>query len=261
MNEGIKKDILLKEAVTGFLKDMEDNKQFTKHTIDRLGTEAKTFLRYSYFNFRKRSLFLSETIYPRFVINYLNKFKYQKNFSNKITFFQCFLGYLMSKDYIDHFDVIQAFKERKIVSQESPKIFTNEQLLELIQLSKEGPNTLRNHCLILILVTTGIRIDELRHLRLCDIDFENKSLQVNGKGKEIRKIAVPSLTIKAIKDYVWICFQLTEDQLEEEKNSNRYLFPSKDEKTTISARMINYIIRKLILKAQTIPFYYWIGYT
>jgi site-specific recombinase XerD len=260
MSEGIKKDILLEDAILGFINSLEGNKQITKTTIKRLGSEAQIFLRYSHFKIKKKSLLLSDTIYPWFVKEYLNKYNHPKTLTNKISFFRFLFSYLISKNYIDNFDVIQAFKERKIVSRETLKIFTNEQLLELIQLSKEGPNAVRTFCLILILATSGSRIDELRHLRLCDIDFENKSLQVNWKGREMRKIRVPYFTIETIREYLKESFQLTGDELKEEKNYRRYLFPSKTEETPISSRIINYIIRDLIEKAQTIPSYYKQGY-
>jgi integrase/recombinase XerD len=255
MSEGIKKDILLEDAILGFINSLEGNKQFTKSTIKRLGSEAQIFLRYSHFKIKKKSLLLSDIIYPWFVKEYLNKYNHPKTLTNKISFFRCLFSYLMSKNYIDNFDVIQAFKERKIVSRETLKIFTNEQLLELIQLSKEGPKGVRNQSLILLLATTGSSINEIRHLRLCDIDFENKSLLINFTGSETRKIRVSSITIETIKEYIRFSFQLTEDEIKEEKNRIRYLFPSKNEGKPISSRIINNIIRELIEKAQTIPIY------
>src|SRR5262249_45213982 len=47
----------------------------------------------------------------------------------------------------------------------------------------------RLHLLILVLLDTGCRIDEVLTLRAVDCDLENLLFTVNGKGRKQRKIA------------------------------------------------------------------------
>jgi integrase/recombinase XerD len=251
MSKDNKNEILLENVILDFIK--HEQQQTTKSTIKSLNSEAHIFFRYCYSKIKHNPIILSETICPGFLKEYLDQFNNPQTIAKKFSFLRHFIKYLMDKNYIEmNFHVIHLLKNNKM-PKKTPKIFTKEQLRELIQLSKGGPNGIRNQCLILILAATGLRIDELRHLKISDIDFENETFLIKWKGRTIRKIRVPLFTVQTVKNYINLAFQLTSDHLNTEKINGLYLFPSKDEKTPLSSRAINYIIRDLIEKAGTIP--------
>ena len=69
--------------------------------------------------------------------------------------------------------------------------------------SIKGKLPLRNHTIVRTIVLTGLRSDELRELRLSDLDFENGCITVrNGKGGKERKAPFPKQAQETIRKYL-----------------------------------------------------------
>ncbi len=67
-------------------------------------------------------------------------------------------------------------------------------------LSAVGSN-LRDFAILQLFLQTGIRVSELVHLTLKDVDLVNKVLRVDGKGSKERMIPLEKKAIRAIKNY------------------------------------------------------------
>src|ERR671914_1700901 len=68
-------------------------------------------------------------------------------------------------------------------------------------LSLAGANP-RDYAILQVFLQTGIRVSELAHLTINDIDFHKPSLTVAGKGKVSREIALEKKGIQALKSYL-----------------------------------------------------------
>jgi integrase/recombinase XerC len=68
-------------------------------------------------------------------------------------------------------------------------------------LSLAGANP-RDYAILQVFLQTGIRVSELAHLTINDIDFHKPSLTVAGKGKVAREIALEKKGIQALKSYL-----------------------------------------------------------
>jgi integrase/recombinase XerC len=68
-------------------------------------------------------------------------------------------------------------------------------------LSLAGANP-RDYAILQVFLQTGIRVSELAHLTMNDIDFLKPSLIVAGKGKVSREIALEKKGIQALKSYL-----------------------------------------------------------
>ena len=85
-----------------------------------------------------------------------------------------------------------------------------------------------------ILITTGIRISELMNLQFHDIDTENNTIKVHGKGAKERVVSIPSeqlVELKAVKEHC---------------NKNGYIF-------TIPERMARKMIHEALKPYCTAP--------
>lgn len=60
---------------------------------------------------------------------------------------------------------------------------------------------LRNKCLALLMVDSGLRRAETVRLRCCDVDFSHNSLLVTGKGDKERIVPLGSMTAEALREY------------------------------------------------------------
>jgi integrase/recombinase XerC len=68
-------------------------------------------------------------------------------------------------------------------------------------LSLAGGNV-RDYAILQVFLQTGIRVSELAHLRIEDIDFIKPSITVRGKGKQEREIALEKKGVHALKSYL-----------------------------------------------------------
>src|SRR5437016_6804605 len=68
-------------------------------------------------------------------------------------------------------------------------------------LSLAGANP-RDYAILQVFLQTGIRVSELAHLKMEDIDFIKPSITVRGKGKQEREIALEKKGIHALKSYL-----------------------------------------------------------
>lgn len=91
--------------------------------------------------------------------------------------------------------------------------------------------------IIELLYATGIRVSELRNIKITDIDFNNKSIKVFGKGSKERIVYFGDYAYNAIKLY-----------LESRELKSEYLILNNNGKQ-ISVRGIELIIKNVIDKA------------
>lgn len=85
---------------------------------------------------------------------------------------------------------------------------TKEEILRLIDprnipFSLKGKLPLRNYTIVSFITLTGLRSDELRELRLSDLNFENSTVTVrNGKGGKERQAPFPEVAQDIIRKYL-----------------------------------------------------------
>ena len=68
-------------------------------------------------------------------------------------------------------------------------------------LSLAGGNP-RDYAILQVFLQTGIRVSELAHLTLADIDFTKPAITVRGKGNTEREIALEKRGVQAFKNYL-----------------------------------------------------------
>ncbi|ABP89557.1 hypothetical protein C6562_07405 [Streptococcus suis] len=62
---------------------------------------------------------------------------------------------------------------------------------------------MRNLLLISLLLSTGLRISELCNLKLDNINLENRTIQILGKGKKVRLLYIGNdKTLSLLEDYI-----------------------------------------------------------
>src|ERR687885_298674 len=76
-----------------------------------------------------------------------------------------------------------------------------EEYTKMLSLAGAHP---RDYAVLQVFLQTGIRVSELAHLRLTDIDFIKPTITVRGKGSVQREIALEKKGIHALKSYLAI---------------------------------------------------------
>ncbi|MGH8756119.1 MAG: tyrosine-type recombinase/integrase, partial [Burkholderiales bacterium] len=109
----------------------------------------------------------------------------------------------------------------------------------LVEIPVERPQALRDKAILELFYSSGLRLSELSGLRVEDVNLDDATVRVTGKGNKTRIVPVGSHAIAAIR--FWL----------EERNksfgSPNALFPGKSGKP-LSQRAIQYCVRQWAVK-------------
>jgi len=94
--------------------------------------------------------------------------------------------------------------------------FSDDELKKIVN-ACQGSLKLRNKAIVLVLIDTGIRRDELAHIKIININLDARLVSVTGKGRKQRLIPITPTTLRAIWQY-----------LKERKNPSEYLWLSEE---------------------------------
>ena len=72
----------------------------------------------------------------------------------------------------------------------------------LIPCEKKRVYEIRNQCIILLLINTGMRVSEVSNLNLLDIDIEEQVIRVFGKGSKERMVFFMPSLVPYLKEYL-----------------------------------------------------------
>ena len=133
--------------------------------------------------------------------NYLSNYQ-EKNMCSKVTIdnvrriLSSFFSWLEDEDYIIKSPIrrIHKIKTNKVVRE----TYSDEVLEKL----RDGCNEIRDLALIDFLSSTGVRVGELVKLNISDIDFDNRSCIVLGKGSKEREVYFDARTKLHLEKYI-----------------------------------------------------------
>ncbi len=137
-----------------------------------------------------------------FVANLLTKGNTRRSIARKVSSLRGFYKYQirnnMRKD--NPFKNIETQKYEKGL----PLFLPIEQIKELITLriNKDEDINKRNQAIIHILYASGLRVSELVNLRLSDLDVNEKTLRILGKGNKERIALINDFSLKHVLSYI-----------------------------------------------------------
>lgn len=165
----------------------------------------------------------------------------KSSISRKLSSIRGLYNYLVREDMVkdNYFNRINNPKKDKYL----PKFLKDEEDNKIFEVCKyDTPINQRNSVIIELLYATGIRVSELVNIKISDIDINERTIKVVGKGSKERMVIFNNHTKKAIEIY------LNDGYHEFNKLSSGYLILNKDG-NKLSERYIRNIINKLVTKA------------
>lgn len=165
----------------------------------------------------------------------------KSSISRKLSSIRGLYNYLVREDIVkdNYFNRINNPKKDKYL----PKFLKDEETNKIFEVCKyDTPINQRNSVIIELLYATGIRVSELVNIKISDIDINERTIKVLGKGSKERMVIFNNHTKKAIEIY------LNDGYHEFNKLSSGYLILNKDG-NKLSERYIRNIINKLVTKA------------
>ncbi len=83
-----------------------------------------------------------------------------------------------------------------------PKALSAQQTTELLDQGVEGPTAERDRALLELMYAAGLRVSELVGVQVDDIDWQDQTIRVRGKGNKDRMTLFGDTCRRAMKDYV-----------------------------------------------------------
>ena len=223
-----------------FFEFLEYDKGYSVRTIENYERDIKKFEVYSrefsidYKKLSKENIFdfhsdLSSSIGPR-------------SFSRILSSLRTFYKYLFSQNIVNDLvlNTIQTYPSPKF-KKSIPSFLSQEKIYEVldkIDLSdKHELIKVRDKAIIMLFFTSGLRLEEMTSLVLGDIDLDNNSIKVLGKGGKERYSNFDKFTKELIIKYL---AKIKKYPLLK-SNINNNLFVDKDNKS-LSRNNIQYIV-------------------
>ncbi len=157
-----------------------------------------------------------------------------KSRARKLSAIKSFYKYLCVKMHLLENDIAKDLEMPKTPKTLPKYLELNEaqMLLEAV----DGKQKERDYLMLMILLNCGLRVSELKNLKLKDI--KNDALTVTGKGNKERQLFLNDATKKALQDYLQV----------RKQNSCEYLLLS-SRGNAISVAGIQYTVKNLLRKA------------
>lgn len=211
---------LLPELVNEFLDDLSVTKDRSESTLNEYASDIRLFLRYMVA--RKNNLSSPDELLPDYDLSYLDRDFFNnitlKDVNNFLTYcknerlveargrvrkassLRGLFKFLSAKmNYINNnpTEMLEVASSKKSL----PKYLTLEQSRELLN-AVSGEFKSRDYCILTLFLNCGLRLAELTSLNITDINFENKTMIVTGKGNKERMIYLNKSCLLALDDYL-----------------------------------------------------------
>ena len=222
------------KLISTYLDYCKTHKRLSSHTIRAYKNDLMQFYNSNYDNVES---YIEQLTQSNIKTNTLRR---------KIACMKVFYNYLKYQNIIEENPFNQLrfqFRTEKILPKTIPyDILKNifiylEQKVIVSKTDYQKQHAERNLLIISLLLSTGIRISELCHIHLKDINLSNKTLHIIGKGKKERILFLGDQTT----------FNLLETYINKTRNeSNDFLFPGKHSPKPLSEQSVRLILKRIV---------------
>ena len=217
-----------------FLKYIEFEKRYSKHTLISYNTDLTQFLNFLHTEYEISDVSeVSHQIIRSWISSMLDSGISSRSVNRKITTLKSFYKYLMQED------VVTENPTQKIISPKNVKklpVFVEKSKMDELLSEIEFPDTFegeRDKLIIDVFYMTGMRLSELLGIKKEDIDFSKSSIKVLGKRNKERIIPLSINLLNQLKKF------------SEKHKINSYFFVNFEGKK-LSAKNIYNIVNKYL---------------
>lgn len=208
------------EKVDEFLIYLETERNITHHTIRAYRTDLSQFV--SFWERLSQTERPETVVFGRILKRYILSLFYQKiakrTLARKLSAFRSLQAYLKQQGIEIPLKVKNPRFDRKLpITLSVDEIFYLLDSVPVEQLPTKYPY--RDKALFELLYATGVRCSELTHIKLTDIDFDQKAIRILGKGGTERMVLFGEKARTSLEHYI-----LSERQELKNQYSEHFLF-------------------------------------
>ncbi|MBQ3475269.1 MAG: tyrosine recombinase XerC [Bacilli bacterium] len=226
------------EKIIKFLDYLDNQKNYSDYTILNYKKDIE-----EYYEFLKEKKYSFDNMDYKKCVDYLlfleKKDLKKTSVSRRLSSLRTFYKFLVLNNYVDSnpFLLVSSPKKEKRI----PKFINYQGIDEIFNIPNlNTPDGQRERVILEVLYGSGVRVSELVSIKIKDIDFNNRTILIFGKGSKERLVSFGEPALDAIKNYL----EDGRKVLLGEINSD-YLIVGK-EKENLTTRRIEQIINDLI---------------
>lgn len=232
------------EGIAKFLDYIANVKNYSSNTVISYHKDIQEFLEFILSEKMAPDLFhfRNNRVCKNYVSNLSSLNLASTTIQRKISALRSFYEYLLRSGDVQQnfFEDIEAPK----IPKRLPKtIKTNEIMMLFGACDKTNALGMRNYCILEVLYGCGLRVSELCGLQIKDIDFEDLSIMVHGKGSKDRIVLIYEELRDHLKQY--ISGARLELLYRSKEEDNRHVFLNKNG-TSLTPRGVRVILNRLI---------------
>lgn len=185
--------------LNNFISYLTDNKRYSPYTITSYKKDTYDYLEF----LKKNNIDIKNSNYKivEEYSNYLYKKKLSKrSIARKYSSIRTFYNYLEKNNILENniFNLLENPKKEKKL----PRFINEYELDKMFEIPDNSPKGQRDRLILELLYGTGVRVSELVNIKINDIDFNNNSIKVRGKGNKDRYVFYGKYCKEAINNYI-----------------------------------------------------------
>lgn len=215
--------------LSNFIDYLSLERKLSPKTVEAYQNDLLQFQNFIFNHYELEELKLANYSIIRSWIVYLNENEISnKSINRKISSLNAFFKYLLKTNDITENPLIKHNSLKTPKKQQVP--FSKDEVLELLShfanLKDPTFEQARNHLLIELVYSTGIRRAELINLKIINIDFHNNQIKVFGKRSKERIIPILESLVERIKAHLAIYKDIKKSNYLFETKKGKPLYPS-----------------------------------
>lgn len=185
--------------LNNFISYLTNNKRYSPYTITSYKKDTYDYLEF----LKKNNIDIKNSNYK--ILEEYSKYLYKKKLSKrsiarKYSSIRTFYNYLEKNNILENniFNLLEnPKKEEKL-----PRFINEYELDKMFEIPDNSPKGQRDRLILELLYGTGVRVSELVNIKINDIDFNNNSIKVRGKGNKDRYVFYGKYCKEAINNYI-----------------------------------------------------------
>lgn len=242
--------MLLQEAIDEFILYIEIEKNYSENTVSSYSMDLQMF--HDFLVARDRSLRLNaikKSLVRRFIQEKVKIDQLKpRSLHRKISSLKSFTKYCKQENLLE--DDFMIGIERPKIDDKLPVYMTLSELRKLFVYLDHatGRFALRNNLMFKLLATSGMRRSELASLIWEQIDLDNRTVKIYGKGKKEHLVPLHPITIPLFEKYRGSCLEHRLYQL----HPSQPVFLNKN-RAALNPRGLHKIFKEILEKADLPP--------
>lgn len=183
--------------VEQFRIHLENERRLSKHTVAGYGRDLKLLLE-----------LLGTTPLAQLRVHHIRRFIASlharglsgTSLGRALSAWRGFFGFLMRDHAFDHNPCVGVRAPRS--ARMLPSALSPEEMAKLMDLPADAKHAVRDRAMFELFYSSGLRLSELTALTVADIDFNDATVRVLGKGAKTRIVPVGRFALRCLRDWL-----------------------------------------------------------